>query len=158
MRPAVDSGKTTLGPYQDAAFFRQAFKRHTGVAPDCVQKKVWGVDFPALLKECEEWGPGNRRKLVDMGKKKAPATGELKGWTTIAKFLGLTPASAQRWAKEGMPVRHEGRFTVADPKELEAWLGRESHMKAPARVMTGEADIAAALKDSIKAARETKRK
>lgn len=65
---------------------------------------------------------------------------------------------AQRWAKEGMPLRREVRFTVADPGELQAWLGPESHMKAPARVVTGEIEIAAALKDSLAVARKQKKR
>ncbi|HLW52949.1 MAG TPA: hypothetical protein VKW06_08900 [Candidatus Angelobacter sp.] len=48
-----------------------------------------------------------------------------------------------------MPVRREGRFTVADPDELRAWLGRESHMPAPAEILTNKADVAGALKESI---------
>jgi len=55
-----------------------------------------------------------------------------------------------------MPVRREGRFTVADRDAINAWLGRESHMGKPAHVMTGNADITAALKDSIAAARKKK--
>jgi hypothetical protein len=62
-------------------------------------------------------------------------------------------ASAQRWAKSGMPVRREGRFTVADADEIRKWLGREAHMPAPAHVLTGDADISSALKDSISALR-----
>jgi hypothetical protein len=93
-----------------------------------------------------------------VAKKKSNQQALLKGWAAIAKFLGLSPASAQRWAKEGMPIRREGRFTVADPGELQAWLGRESHMKAPARVVTGEADIAAALKDSLAVTRKEKKR
>ena len=46
---------------------------------------------------------------------------------------------------------------VADPAELEAWIGRESHMAKPAHVMTGEADIAAALKESISVVRQKRR-
>lgn len=57
-----------------------------------------------------------------------------------------------------MPIRREGRFTVADPGELQAWLGHESHMKAPARVMTEDADIATALKDSLAVARKEKKR
>ena len=91
-----------------------------------------------------------------MARKKEKSSGTLTGWSEIAGFLGLTPASAQRWAKEGMPVKKEGRFTVADPAELQAWLGRESHMKAPAHVMTQDADIAAALKESISLAKGKK--
>jgi hypothetical protein len=89
-------------------------------------------------------------------KQSAAGEGELKGWKAIAAYLGIPPATAQRWAGQGMPVRHEGRFTVADRDAISAWLGRESHMAKPAHVMTGEADIAAALKDSIAAARKRK--
>jgi len=77
--------------------------------------------------------------------------GRLKGWAAIGAFLGLPPATAQRWARQGMPVRREGRFTVADRADIEAWLGRESHMSEPAKVATSGADLAAALKESIKA-------
>jgi hypothetical protein len=55
-----------------------------------------------------------------------------------------------------MPVRREGRFTVADRDAVSAWLGRESHMSKPAHVMTADADMAAALKESIAAARKRK--
>ena len=91
--------------------------------------------------------------------KKPPATdaGPLKGWTTIARFLGIPVATAHRWASEGMPVRREGRFTVADREAVSAWLGRESHMPKPAHVMTEDADMAAALKESIEAARKLPR-
>lgn len=81
----------------------------------------------------------------------------LKGWAAIAKFLGLTTATAQRWARGGMPVRREGRFTVADRADLEKWIGKESGMPKPAHVLTGDADIAAALKESIKTVRRTRK-
>lgn len=93
-----------------------------------------------------------------MQKGRATRQALLKGWAAIAKFLGLSPANAQRWAKEGMPIRCEGRFTVADPGELQEWLGRESHMKAPARVMTGDTDIGVALKDLLAVARKNKKR
>ena len=51
-------------------------------------------------------------------------------------------------------MRREGRSTVADREAVSAWLGRESHMPKPAHVMTEDADIAAALKESIAAATE----
>lgn len=90
-------------------------------------------------------------------KKSIPTPTSLKGWKAIAGYLGLTPATAQRWAEDGMPVKREGRFTVADPAELQAWLGRESHMAKPAHVMTKGADIAAALKESLAAAKREKK-
>jgi hypothetical protein len=83
--------------------------------------------------------------------------GPLKGWSAIARYLGIPVATAHRWANEGMPVRREGRFTVADREAVSAWLGRESHMPKPAHVMTANADVAAALKESIAAARKQKR-
>jgi hypothetical protein len=69
-------------------------------------------------------------------KKKSPSItpGPLKGWTAIARYLGIPVAPAHRWASEGMPVRREGRFTVADREAVSAWLGRESHMPKPAHV------------------------
>jgi phage terminase Nu1 subunit (DNA packaging protein) len=92
-------------------------------------------------------------------KKSAPPAPDspLKGWTAIARFLGIPVATAHRWASEGMPVRREGRFTVADREAVSAWLGRESHMPKPAHVMTADADMAAALKESIAAARKLTR-
>lgn len=89
-------------------------------------------------------------------KKNAPPSAEtaLKGWTAIARYLGIPVATAHRWASEGMPIGREGRFTVADREAVSAWLGRESHMPKPAHVMTEDADMAAALKESIAAARK----
>jgi hypothetical protein len=66
-----------------------------------------------------------------MAKKKvAPAT-LLKGWAAIAKFMGTTPASTQTWANEGLPVRRDGRFTVADPADTQAWMGKQANMPRP---------------------------
>jgi hypothetical protein len=100
------------------------------------------------------------RKPVEEKKAKKqaqPKSGEasetLKGWAAIGAFLGLAPGTAQRWARDGMPVRREGRFTTANRAELQEWLGRESHMPAPAQVVTSNSDLAAALKQSIKTAR-----
>jgi hypothetical protein len=87
-----------------------------------------------------------------------PGVEMLKGWKAIAGYLGIPAATAQRWARDGMPVRKEGRFAVAEPNQLREWLGRESHMPAPAQVMTGKADVAGALKDSITALRRARKK
>ena len=91
-------------------------------------------------------------------KHKAEKATALKGWTAIASFLAIPVATAHRWAKDGMPVSREGRFTIADPEEVQAWLGRESHMPGPAHVATDSADIASALKESITAAKKKGRK
>lgn len=90
-------------------------------------------------------------------KNQPDSEGPLKGWTAIARYLGIPVATAHRWASEGMPVRREGRFTVSDREAVSEWLGRESHMPKPAHVMTEDADMAAALKESIEAARKRKR-
>ena len=83
----------------------------------------------------------------------------IKGWKAIGEFLGIGAAAAQRWAKGGMPVKRQGRFTVADPEEIRKWLGKEAHMPAPAHVATKGAgeDISAALKESISAVRRRNR-
>ena len=83
------------------------------------------------------------------GRREPPKT--LKGWQAIGAYLGIGEASAQRWAKSGMPVKRHGRFTVADADEIRQWLGREVHMPAPAHVLTNDADVTAALKESISA-------
>jgi hypothetical protein len=85
------------------------------------------------------------------GRAEPPKT--LKGWRAIGAYLGIGEASAQRWARGGMPVRREGRFTLAEVNEIRKWLGKEAHMSAPAHVLTNEADISAALKESISALR-----
>ncbi len=34
-----------------------------------------------------------------------------------------------------MPVKRQGRFTIAKTDELREWLGKEAHMPAPAHVL-----------------------
>jgi hypothetical protein len=84
--------------------------------------------------------------------KNSPA--ELKGWTEISEFLSIPVSTAHRWARDGMPVRREGRFTVAYPEELRVWLGRESHMPGPVQILTDKSDLADALKSAIAATRK----
>jgi hypothetical protein len=82
----------------------------------------------------------------------------LKGWKAIGDYLGIGTAAAQRWARGGVPIRREGRFTVADADDIRRWLGRESHMPAPAHISSSGSDVAAALKESIDVLRRKKRK
>jgi hypothetical protein len=88
---------------------------------------------------------------------KVAQAGKLRGWKAIADFLALPVNIAQRWAKGGMPVHREGRFTVADADELRHWLGRESEMPAPAHIAVNGADLATGLRESISAVRKQKR-
>ena len=110
----------------------------------------------ASVISCATPKPKPAKKNPSNKKQSVVPEGPLKGWTAIARYLGIPVATAHRWASEGMPVRHEGRFTVADREAVSAWLGRESHMPKPAHVMTEDADMAAALKESIAAARKRK--
>jgi len=70
--------------------------------------------------------------------KKEP--GSLNGWQQIAAFLGQPISVAQRWAKSGMPVIHEGRRVQSSPEELNRWLGRESAGE-PVQIATETGDL-----------------
>jgi hypothetical protein len=85
-------------------------------------------------------------------KKQEPTAELLRGWKAIAGFLSQPASTVHRWAKEGMPVRREGPNVVADPKELNAWLGRESH--APAAVTITSQDLIADLRRGLSAVKK----
>ena len=78
----------------------------------------------------------------------------LKGWQQIATFLGLPISAAQRWAKSGMPVTHEGRRVQAWPEELNRWLGREA--SEPVEIATESTDLSAELKRGLSYVRKQK--
>ncbi len=78
----------------------------------------------------------------------------LKGWQQIATFLGLPISAAQRWAKSGMPVTHEGRRVQASPEELNRWLGREA--SEPVEIATESTDLSAELKRGLSYVRKQK--
>ena len=81
-------------------------------------------------------------------RKTKPKGDVLKGWQAIARFLGQSPAVAERWAREsGMPVTRQGRYVVASPEELNRWLGRESG--EPVHVATESGDLAADLERGL---------
>ena len=77
------------------------------------------------------------------------------GNSRISKDSGTT---VRRWAKTGMPVKREGRFTTAKPDELLAWLGREAGMPRSAQIATNSADLAAGVKESIAAMKKLKKR
>jgi hypothetical protein len=84
---------------------------------------------------------------------KAPPSksAELRGWPAIAQFLGMPNSTVHRWAKEGMPVRREGRNVVASPDELNRWLQRTSGEAAGVHVATSGADLIKDLRASLAA-------
>ncbi len=87
-------------------------------------------------------------------KKQAQSAGPLRGWKAISEFLSQPPSTAQRWAKEGMPVRREGRNVAADPEELNRWLGRESHAPEAVTISSKHEDLAADLRRALHAVRK----
>ena len=76
---------------------------------------------------------------------------ELRGWPAIAGFLGMPNSTAHRWAKEGMPVRRDGRNVVATPDELNQWLQRTSGEAVGVHVANADADLLKDLKASLTA-------
>ena len=91
--------------------------------------------------------------LVPMPKAKPKST-VLKGWKDIARFLGQPSSTAQRWAREGMPVEREGRMVEAQPDKLNHWLGRPSH--EPVQIATETPDLSAELKRGLAFVRQRK--
>ncbi|HZU44364.1 MAG TPA: hypothetical protein VE994_16940 [Terriglobales bacterium] len=89
-------------------------------------------------------------------KEKQPAL--LKGWKQIAQHLGQPVATAQRWAKTGMPVRREGRYMVASPEELSRWLGREAGVGQPVHIATDDSDLSGDLRRALADARHHRRR
>ena len=90
-------------------------------------------------------------------RKKTHEPGVLRGWKSIAEYLSQPTSTVQRWAKDGMPVRREGRNVVADPEELSAWLGRESHAPAAVRIASKGEDLTADLRHGLNAVRKRRR-
>jgi hypothetical protein len=90
-----------------------------------------------------------------MAKTKAQA-GALKGWKKIAQFLGQPSSTAQRWAREGMPVEHCGRLVQACPEKLNLWLGRETH--EPVQIATETPDLSAELRRGLAYVRDNRRR
>jgi len=79
----------------------------------------------------------------------------LKGWLEIAEFLGQPVSVAERWAKSGMPVVHQGRTVMADPQKLNEWLGREAG--EPVHVATDTSDLTNELKQGLSFVRKERR-
>src|ERR1700689_4746346 len=76
---------------------------------------------------------------------------DLRGWAAIAQFLGMPASTVHRWAKEGMPVRREGRNVVASPEELNRWLQLTSGEAASVQVATPGSDLLKDLRASVAA-------
>jgi hypothetical protein len=81
---------------------------------------------------------------------------ELRGWSSIAQFLGMPNSTAHRWAKEGMPVRRESRNVVASPEELNQWLQRTSGEAVGVHVVTPGSDLLKDLRASLAVQKSSK--
>ena len=87
--------------------------------------------------------------------KAKPNSTVLKAWKEIAQFLGQPMSTAQRWAKEGMPVERKRRVVEAQPNKLNLWLGRLSH--EPVQIATETPDLSAELKRGLAFVRHRKK-
>ena len=76
-------------------------------------------------------------------------SGRLEGWNAIAKFLGQTPAVAQRWQESGMPVERNGRRVSASPQELTQWVGTEAGKSKPVHITMDQENLLADLKEGL---------
>jgi predicted DNA-binding transcriptional regulator AlpA len=81
---------------------------------------------------------------------------ELRGWPSIARFLGMSNSTAHRWAKEGMPVRREGRNVVASREELNQWLQRTTGEPVGVHVVSPDSDILKDLRASLAVQKSSK--
>src|SRR5580658_4085975 len=76
---------------------------------------------------------------------------DLRGWPAIAQFLSMPYSTAHRWAKEGMPVRRQGRNVVASPEDLNQWLRQTSGDAAGVYGVTPGSDLLKGLRASVAA-------
>jgi hypothetical protein len=90
-----------------------------------------------------------KRKSTAGPPKASSKSSELRGWLAIARFLGMPNSTVHRWAKEGMPVRREGRNVVAGPEELNRWLQRTSGEAAGVYVVSVGSDLLKDLRASV---------
>jgi predicted DNA-binding transcriptional regulator AlpA len=96
-----------------------------------------------------------RKNATNPPKELLSEPSDLRGWPAIAQFLGMPNSTVHRWAKEGMPVRREGRNVVASPDELNQWLQRTSGEAAGVHVATSGADLIKDLRASLAAQKST---
>ena len=85
-----------------------------------------------------------------MAKAKVNPPSRLKGWAAIAGFLGQTPAVAQGWHKEGMPVTIERRAVYGEPEKLTEWVGTEAGKAKPVHIAGEGENLVEELKEGLR--------
>jgi phage terminase Nu1 subunit (DNA packaging protein) len=90
-------------------------------------------------------------------KKTGPPDESLKGWKEISAFLEQPVSVVQRWAREGMPVKREGRWIYADRKQLRSWLGFQPGSKREAQIASNVSDLGSELQRSLSSLKTRKR-
>ena len=85
----------------------------------------------------------------EMQREEGQTQDRLKGWPAIASYLGQSPAVAQRWHAEGMPVTKEGRSVYANPEQLTKWVGTESGKVKPIHIASDGENLAEDLKQAL---------
>ena len=55
--------------------------------------------------------------------------GFLWGWNAIAKYLGVSARTVQRWRQIGLPVSHLNGRVKARPEELRLWVEMSNDME-----------------------------
>ena len=101
--------------------------------------------------------PKKTGKRSQRNARTAPQPNVLEGWQDIAAFLSQPVSVAQRWAKDGMPLKRQGRFVTATPEELNKWLGRDSGGE-PVQVATAYLDLSKELKRGLAFVRQQQKR
>jgi hypothetical protein len=92
-----------------------------------------------------------------MAKRTRNDPGDLKSWKQIAEYLHKSVNTVQRWAREGMPVRREGRYVAASPEDISRWLGEGEWTDTPVHLPAPKEDLATELRKSVTSARKQHR-
>lgn len=82
----------------------------------------------------------------------------LWGWKEISKYLGCGVRTAQRWEKEGLPVRRpvpgKRAHVVTESEQLDRWVRDSAFRSAYNAERSAAIERARILREEIKRARE----
>jgi hypothetical protein len=96
--------------------------------------------------------------MARISSRNVSSASELKSWKSIAEFLGQPVATAQRWARSGMPVHRQGRLITASPDELSRWLGQQAGERMAVHVArVADTDLSADLRKGLAEARRRRK-